>query len=258
MGGVQIVSTIIAAAVTVAAVYFVVRAVRQMFAVVRQGQPDPTRSNDRGKRTVTMLRETLRHTRMLKWTVVGAAHWFVMIGFILLSSLCWAPTSRWSTRSPGYPCLTAGWSSASSPMGRHPGHPRDPGPDRDPAAQPAYQAPVVALCRVDRVAGLLRRIRDPGRSGAGLHHPRAKGRGRPFRLSGVGNPGFARARRDHPGECECHHDRRPAEDPGLMAWAITIGLNVTMGVAWHRFLAFPTFSSSATPTGRPHSARSSR
>jgi Fe-S oxidoreductase len=28
-----------------------------------------------------MLRETLGHTRMLKWSVVGAAHWFVFVGF---------------------------------------------------------------------------------------------------------------------------------------------------------------------------------
>jgi len=87
MGGVQIVSTILAFAVTAVAVYFVTRAVRQILAVVRLGQPDPTRSNDRVTRTATMLRETMGHTRMLKWSVVGAAHWFVMIGFILLSSL---------------------------------------------------------------------------------------------------------------------------------------------------------------------------
>ena len=64
-----------------------VRAVRQMFAVIRLGQPDPARFADKGTRTKTMLPETLGHTRMLKWSVVGAAHWFVMISFILLSSL---------------------------------------------------------------------------------------------------------------------------------------------------------------------------
>ena len=31
-----------------------------------------------------MLVETLGHTRMLKWSVVGAAHWFVMVAFIVL------------------------------------------------------------------------------------------------------------------------------------------------------------------------------
>lgn len=87
MGAVQIVSTAIAAAITAVAVYFVTKAVRQMIAVIKQGQPDPTRSNDKGTRTLTMLRETFGHTKMFKWTVVGAAHWLVMISFILLSSL---------------------------------------------------------------------------------------------------------------------------------------------------------------------------
>ena len=42
------------------------------------GRPDgPARAT----RTATMLRETLGHTRMLKWTLVGAAHWFVFVGF---------------------------------------------------------------------------------------------------------------------------------------------------------------------------------
>ena len=34
-----------------------------------------------------MLTEVFGHTRMLKWTWVGAAHWSVMLGFIFLSSL---------------------------------------------------------------------------------------------------------------------------------------------------------------------------
>ncbi|WP_345120510.1 (Fe-S)-binding protein [Dactylosporangium darangshiense] len=87
MGAVQIVATSVAAAITIVAVALVVRTVRRMLAVVRLGQPDPTRSGDRGLRLRTMLAETLGHTRMLRWTVVGAAHWFVMIAFIALSSL---------------------------------------------------------------------------------------------------------------------------------------------------------------------------
>ncbi|MET7393138.1 (Fe-S)-binding protein [Dactylosporangium sp. NPDC005572] len=87
MGPVQIVATSVAAAITVVAVVLVVRTVRRMISVVRIGQPDPTRGGDRGLRFRTMLAETLGHTRMLRWTVVGAAHWFVMIAFIALSSL---------------------------------------------------------------------------------------------------------------------------------------------------------------------------
>ncbi|GGM50889.1 (Fe-S)-binding protein [Dactylosporangium sucinum] len=87
MGPVQIVATAVAAAITVVAVVLVVRTVRRMLSVVRLGQPDPTRVGDRALRFKTMLAETLGHTRMLRWTVVGAAHWFVMIAFIALSSL---------------------------------------------------------------------------------------------------------------------------------------------------------------------------
>ncbi|MEV5446968.1 Fe-S oxidoreductase, partial [Streptomyces sp. NPDC052644] len=42
---------------------------------------------DTGTRAKTMLVETAGHTRMLRWGVVGAAHWFVMVGFIVLSLL---------------------------------------------------------------------------------------------------------------------------------------------------------------------------
>jgi Fe-S oxidoreductase len=86
-GPVQIVATVIAALVTALAVALTVRAVRRMLAVIRLGQPDHSRGGDKGRRTLTMLRETLGHTRMLRWTVVGAAHWFVMIAFITLTTL---------------------------------------------------------------------------------------------------------------------------------------------------------------------------
>ncbi|NBE82399.1 (Fe-S)-binding protein [Micromonospora rubida] len=87
MGSVQIVTTILAAAITAVAVWLAVRAVMKMVAVIRLGQPDPERFTDRATRTKTMLAETVGHTRMLRWSVVGAAHWFVMVGFIVLSLL---------------------------------------------------------------------------------------------------------------------------------------------------------------------------
>ncbi|MEU1884286.1 (Fe-S)-binding protein [Micromonospora sp. WMMD987] len=87
MGSVQIVTTILAAAITAVAVWLAVRAVRNMVAVIRLGQPAPERFADKGARARTMLVETAGHTRMLRWGVVGAAHWFVMVGFIVLSLL---------------------------------------------------------------------------------------------------------------------------------------------------------------------------
>jgi Fe-S oxidoreductase len=87
VGTIQIITTGVALLVTAVAAVFLVRAVGRMIAVVRLGQPDPTRFTGKRTRTVTMLRETLGHTRMLKWSVVGVAHWFVMIAFILLVAL---------------------------------------------------------------------------------------------------------------------------------------------------------------------------
>src|SRR2546423_4785878 len=81
MGPVQLVTAPVALVATVVAVALVVRAVLRVLRVVRLGQPDPERFAAKGARLRTMLAETLGHTRMLKWTVVGAAHWFVMVGF---------------------------------------------------------------------------------------------------------------------------------------------------------------------------------
>ncbi|GAB3647883.1 (Fe-S)-binding protein [Glycomyces tarimensis] len=84
MGVVQIVTAVIAFAYTAFAIGLFVRACKSLLATVRLGSADRTRSGRRGERVRTMLRETLGHTRMLKWTWVGAAHWLVFIGFFSL------------------------------------------------------------------------------------------------------------------------------------------------------------------------------
>ncbi|HET6561662.1 MAG TPA: (Fe-S)-binding protein [Marmoricola sp.] len=79
----QIVALVVSWAITVVAVALFVRAIRAILAVLRTGQP-AQRTDNPGARTATLLRETLLHTRMLQWTRVGAAHWFIMVGFGLL------------------------------------------------------------------------------------------------------------------------------------------------------------------------------
>jgi len=81
VGVAQIVASIVGLAVTAVAIVLVVRAAARIIEVVRLGQPDPTRTANPLRRTRTMLTETLGHTRMLKWTVVGTAHWFVFVAF---------------------------------------------------------------------------------------------------------------------------------------------------------------------------------
>ena len=75
---------------TAVALVLVARAAMFLVGVVGLGQPEaPSVRMDRpGRRLVTMLAETLGHTRMLRWSVPGLAHWFVFIGFgVLFSTL---------------------------------------------------------------------------------------------------------------------------------------------------------------------------
>ncbi|MFH9867963.1 (Fe-S)-binding protein [Streptomyces lydicus] len=62
------------------------RAILQIYRSVRLGQPVPagTRTDNPGQRTVTVVKEFLGHTRMNRWGVVGVAHWFVAVGFFSL------------------------------------------------------------------------------------------------------------------------------------------------------------------------------
>ncbi len=79
----QIVAIVVSLAFAAVGTTLFVRAIAAMLAVVRTGTPLSRTDNPAG-RSVTLLKESLGHTRMLQWTWVGAAHWFVMVGFGLL------------------------------------------------------------------------------------------------------------------------------------------------------------------------------
>ena len=70
--------------ITIAALTLMVVRTRQLIGIYKKGQPDPSRSNDRGKRLRMALGEIVGHTKMFNFTVVGFAHWFVMVGFVVL------------------------------------------------------------------------------------------------------------------------------------------------------------------------------
>ena len=53
----------------------------ELYKKISAGQSDPSRFNNKGVRLINMLVEVLSHTKMLNFTVTGIAHWFVMIGF---------------------------------------------------------------------------------------------------------------------------------------------------------------------------------
>ena len=56
----------------------------QLFKKISAGQSDPSRFLNKGARGRNMLREVLTHTKMLNFTATGIAHWFVMVGFFSL------------------------------------------------------------------------------------------------------------------------------------------------------------------------------
>ncbi|GAA3094927.1 (Fe-S)-binding protein [Streptomyces rectiviolaceus] len=62
------------------------RAIVQIVQYMRLGQSVPagTRTDQPVQRTVTVAKEFLGHTRMNRWGVVGVAHWFVAVGFFSL------------------------------------------------------------------------------------------------------------------------------------------------------------------------------
>ncbi len=67
--------------ITVFAVTLFAYRVRHLIGLYRKQQPDPTRSGNKSARMKNMLKEVLGHTKMLNFTGTGIAHWFVMIGF---------------------------------------------------------------------------------------------------------------------------------------------------------------------------------
>ena len=75
---------LIAYGITVVALALVARAVNQLLAIYKKGQPDPTRGNEKSARFKNMLKETVGHTKMINFSVTGVAHWFVMVGFLSL------------------------------------------------------------------------------------------------------------------------------------------------------------------------------
>ena len=67
--------------ITAVALILLTVRIRTLISFYKKQQPDPTRSNNKSARFTNMLKEVLGHTKMLKFTGSGIAHWFVMIGF---------------------------------------------------------------------------------------------------------------------------------------------------------------------------------
>jgi Fe-S oxidoreductase len=70
--------------ITVVALALLAVRTKKLIGIYKKGQADPTRGNDKKLRLKMAFGEIFGHTKMFNFTVVGFAHWFVMIGFFVL------------------------------------------------------------------------------------------------------------------------------------------------------------------------------
>jgi Fe-S oxidoreductase len=225
-----------------------------MVRVIRLGQPvAPARFEGKAQRTATMLRETLGHTRMLKWSGIGLAHWFVMVSFVVLSLLVVEAYVDVVSAEGKLPLL-GGW----APYGL-----------------------VTEALSVFGLVGILAliavRLRNRPARGRGLSRFTGSTMWQAYYVEwtivGVLICGLLiRALKVAAGHGEYPAwatpvtyglgQVLPGSDAAIslvamvkllisMAWLITISLNVTMGVAWHRFTAFPNIWFKRTGSDKP-------
>jgi Fe-S oxidoreductase len=70
--------------ITVVALVLLAVRTKKLIGIYKKGQPDSTRGNDKAQRFTMAFREIFGHTKMFNFSVVGLAHWFVMLGFFIL------------------------------------------------------------------------------------------------------------------------------------------------------------------------------
>src|SRR4051794_19592909 len=255
LSALQITAITIVVVASLVGVALFARTVGYLVRVMRLGTPDRTRGGLAGDRARSVLVETLGHARLGKWPLVGIMHWFVFVGFgALFFTLLTAygqvfnPTfalpliGHW----PVYEWLAeiiawlTGLGILTLIVVRQLNHPRSKRRSSRFFGSTFWQAYYVeATILAVVVCVLLLR---------GLEYALA--------ASGTGAGGDA-------GTASWVHYPTTAWIGGLfagagatalenaivvvaavkifvsMAWFITIALQPTMGVAWHRFLAFP-------------------
>ena len=243
---------LIAAALIIVGFALLGRASVQIYRTVRLGGPDPTRHGSPLARATTLVKEFLGHTRMLKWGIVGVAHWFVMIGFgALVLTLVEAVGETF------YPRFEIPW------LGRQ-----------------AWYGLFVELIALTTVLGIgtlivIRQLAHPRRADrrsrfAGSNFPQAYFVESVILTIGIcifGIRGFKSATGNLPYPTWAAPISTwlghilPASLAAIsiialikviisMGWAIVISRNLTMGVAWHRFLAFFNIYFKREETGR--------
>ena len=231
--------------------------------IFRSGAPDPTRTGEPGRRTATLLREFLGHTRMARLPVVAIAHWITAISFLVLFStlvnaffqLVWAefrlpiighfPPFEWLIEFLAWGAFfsiivlavirqrAAPWSTTP------PRRSRFFGSTWWQAYYVEFTIFAVGLCIVllRTLEAALVKIIEPDTSIA-LHFPLTGW------MAGMWS-GLSEAQLR-----ETIYLVAMIKILVSFAWMITIALTPTMGVAWHRFLAFFNIWFKRHPDGR--------
>ena len=78
----QILAIVVSLAIAAVGIALFGKTIGHMVSVIKLGQPVRGRTDNPGQRTATLAKETLGHTRMLQWSHIGVLHWFVAFGFI--------------------------------------------------------------------------------------------------------------------------------------------------------------------------------
>ncbi|GAA1947172.1 hypothetical protein GCM10009798_02760 [Nocardioides panacihumi] len=249
----QAFAIVVSLVLTVAAVALLVGAVRSMLGVIRTGQPAPGRTGNPGRRTVTMLKETVLHTRMLQWTVVGVMHWFVFAAFIFLSFAVlsayfqlFSPEFAWPIIGHFYPYE---WFSeligVLSTVGivyliiyRQRNHPRSLGRDSRFFGSTFWQAYFVEIMALLEGAAILfirgaeynlAKITGHEDEATRAHFPIASWFGDALYPSSQGSEAALQ---------NIIYAIAVFKIALAMVWLIVIARNLTMGIAWHRFTAW--------------------
>lgn len=244
----QLAAIIVSLTLTVVGVALIARAVAQIYRFIKLGQPVPagSRTDDWKARSITLAKEFVGHTRMNRWGIVGVAHWFVAVGFLTLGLTIVTAYGQLFKADWTLPVL-GGWLpyelytefiALFTTLGilvliaiRQLNRPSKPGRKSRFAGSKTGQAYFVEA--VILVIGLaIMTLR--GLEGAlhGVHHYEA--------AYWASYPLVAAFKGLSLGTLQTLVYLTAMIKLGVtMGWAITVGLNTNMGVAWHRFLAFP-------------------
>ncbi|UCM89282.1 (Fe-S)-binding protein [Streptomyces marincola] len=256
----QLAAIVVSLVLIAVAIALFARAAVQLVRTLRLGQPVPAglRTDAPGKRTATLAREFLGHTRMNRWRLVGVAHWFVMIGFLtlgltIIQAIGQLFQADWTLPLLGGFVPYEMWIefiAAMTVVGigtlitvRLLGHPARAGRKSRFTGSTFWQAYFVEyVILVIGAAILVLR----GLEGA-LHHVDG------YEASYfVTYPLVAAFDGLGTGTLQNLVYLTAMIKLGTTAvWAITIALNTDMGVAWHRFLAFPNIWFKRDAAGGP-------